>query len=358
MKYLVLTNDEIFNGGYSTIAFKINNILKKKNLDSRLLTFILKKKKLNANEIFISKSEINEKSIKTVMSKKIGLNYDKIICTSPWAFYISSFYFKRIQILYIKGGGLFNVDNLNGLNIHDTSIDIDNYLDPRTLDLENKAIKNVTNYRVLPTVEIMNKIIQKSSKNKINKNLILKPLNFAWFDNSNEPMSVILEKKYDLIFIVSNHDRIIKNSDFAYKLFDNTKNLTKLVIGNNCEHYKKIPNTTVINKLLCVKEVEGFFRKSKISITSSYFDTGPSTVIESIMNGCLAICYQNCGFSQLDINGCYTMNNFNIDTWIKQINIILNNYSSIDLLENSYNINCKINLSQNKFLNLLTFRPT
>jgi len=64
------------------------------------------------------------------------------------------------------------------------------------------------------------------------------------------------------------------------------------------------------------------------------------------MNGCIAICYQNCGFSQLDINGCYTMNNFNIDTWIKQINTILNNYSSINLLENSNKIYEKIDKSQ------------
>jgi len=182
----------------------------------------------------------------------------------------------------------------------------------------------------------MYQILQKTLKIKFNKHLILKPLNFAWFENNK----INTEKEYDLIFVVSNHNRIVKNSRFIYKLFEKLENLNKIVIGKNCIHYKNIPNTTVINQCLSSSEINDLFQKSKISLTPSYFDTGPSTVIESIINGCISICYHNCGFSQLNIDGCQTMNNLNICVWIHQISKILNNYTNIDILKNSNEI-CK-----------------
>ena len=252
--------------------------------------------------------------------------------------------------MYIKGGGLYNVENLNGSHI--LNANVDDYLDPLTVKLENNAISNTSNYKVLPTVDIMYQILQKTLKIKFNKKLILSPLNFAWFEN-NKTNNIDTEKEYDLIFIVSNHDRIIKNSNFVYKLFDKLENLNKIVIGKNCEHFNKVPNTTIINKCIPNNKLEDVFKKSKISITSSYFDTGPSTLIESIMNGCISICYHNCGYSQLNIDGCYTMDNLNIDKWIEQIKEILNNYNNFDILKNSNKIYEKVDKSQKLLLDVI-----
>ena len=348
MDILILTDGEIYYGGYSTIAFKISNILNEFNIPNKYYSFIFQKKNVGNNEINLYGKFNNDLKIYSELEIKFArTSYNKIICTSPWSFYISSLYFKQQEILYIKGGGLFNVENLNGLHILNTNID--DYLDSLTVKLENNAISNISNYKVLPTVDIMYQILQKTLKIKFNKKLILSPLNFAWFEN-NKTNNIDTKKKYDLIFVVSNHDRIIKNSSFVYKLFDKLENINKIVIGKNCEHFNKLPNTTIINQCKPNSEIKDLFKKSKISLTSSYFDTGPSTLIESIMNGCISICYYNCGFSQLNIDGCYTMNNLNLDEWINQINKILNNYNTINLLENYNKICEKINNDTFKFI--------
>jgi glycosyltransferase involved in cell wall biosynthesis len=350
MKILILTDGEIFYGGYSTLAYKIYNILNEFKLNNKLFSFIFSNKGIADNEINLYGKFNDNRKIYSELEKKFSnTTFNKIICTSPWAFYISSLYFKQ-EILYIKGGGLYNVENLNGSHI--LNANVDDYLDPLTVKLENNAISNTSNYKVLPTVDIMYQILQKTLKIKFNKKLILSPLNFAWFEN-NKTNNIDTEKEYDLIFIVSNHDRIIKNSNFVYKLFDKLENLNKIVIGKNCEHFNKVPNTTIINKCIPNNKLEDVFKKSKISITSSYFDTGPSTLIESIMNGCISICYHNCGYSQLNIDGCYTMDNLNIDKWIEQIKEILNNYNNFDILKNSNKIYEKVDKSQKLLLDVI-----
>mgnify|MGYP006079706951 CR=1 FL=1 len=353
MNILILTDGEIFYGGYSTLAYKISNNLNKFKISNKCYSFIFKKKKVDNNEINLYNKFNDDIKIYSELEKTFSNStYNKIICTSPWSFYISSLYFKLQEILYIKGGGLANVENLNGLHILNTNVD--DYLDPLTVKLENNAISNTSNYKILPTVNIMYQILQKTLKIKFNKKLILSPLNFAWFEN-NKINNIDTKKEYDLVFVVSNHGRTIKNSHFVYKLFDKLKHLNKIVIGKNCEHYKKILNTTVINKCIPNSEIEDLFKKSKISLTSSYFDTGPSTLIESIMNGCVSLCYYNCGFSQLNIDGCYTMNNLNIDLWTLKINNILNNYSNIDILKNSNKICEKIDKCQKSFIDRILF---
>lgn len=339
MNILILTNGEIFYGGYSTLAYKISSNLNKFKIPNKLFIFDNKTiHKKNNSEIYLELDKNFSDS-----------RYNFIICTSPIAFYISSLYFKQ-EILYIKGGGLYNIENLQDTHILNTNID--DYLDPFTTDLENEAVSNTSNYKILPTVDIMYKILQKTLKIKFNKKLILSPLNFAWFDN-NKITDMNTRKKYDLIFVISNHTRILKNSNFIYDLFNKLENLNKIVIGRRCENYNNISNTTVINNCLPNSELKEIFQQSKITLVPSYFDTGPATIIEAIMNGCVSLCYHNCGFSQLNIDGCYTMDNLNIDLWILKINNILNNYSNINVLKFSNEIYKKIDIDCGKFLHLI-----
>lgn len=348
MNILILTDGEIFYGGYSTLAYKLSLIFNNFKLNNNLFTFILSNKIETDHEINLYGKINDDLKIYSELEKKFNnITYNKIICTSPWAFYISSLYFKQQEILYIKGGGLFNVENLNGLHILNTNVD--DYLDSLTVKLENNAISNISNYKVLPMTDIMYQILQKTFKIKFNKNLIVSPLNFLYSENI-KINNINTKKEYDLIFVVSNHQRIIKNSSFIYKLFEKLENINKIVIGKNGEHFYKLPNITVINKCIPNNEIENLFKKSKISLTSSYYDTGPMTIIESILNGSIAICYHNCGYSQLNIDGCYMMDNLNIDKWIKQIKEILNNYNDFDILKNSHTLDKRINNDISKFV--------
>ena len=51
MKILILTDGEIFYGGYSTLAYKIYNILNKFKISNDLFTFIFSNKVAVDNEI-------------------------------------------------------------------------------------------------------------------------------------------------------------------------------------------------------------------------------------------------------------------------------------------------------------------
>ena len=140
--------EKYFYGGYSTLAYKISKILNKfKITNNFFIVFIFSNKGIADNEINLY-GKLNDNSKIYSELEKIFANttYNKIICTSPWAFYISSLYFKQ-EILYIKGGGLFNVENLHGLHILNTNVD--NYLDPLTVKLENKNFLKKTNIDLL-----------------------------------------------------------------------------------------------------------------------------------------------------------------------------------------------------------------
>jgi len=113
MNILILTDGEIFYGGYATIAYKISNVLNKFKLNNKLFSFIFSMKGVNDYEINLYGKQNDNSKIYSELEKKFAnSSYDKIICTSPWAFYIGSLYFKQ-EILYIEGGGLFNTEKLN-----------------------------------------------------------------------------------------------------------------------------------------------------------------------------------------------------------------------------------------------------
>lgn len=356
MRYVILCDGEYNCGGYSTIAMKLYNFLNVSNLyniKNELYNFTFQKKDtLNENEINLYGIANNNQKIIDKIRGTIDINnIYTIICTSPWSFYISSLYFKEQQIIYIKGGGLKGTNDIKKLeNTYILNENVDNYIDELSSKLENDAIINNNNYYIIPTINIMYDILKKTQKIKFDKNRILKPYNFLWFDNIEMNETA---KPYELIFVVSNHNRIIKNSMFAFKIFEKFANVKKVVIGLNCGHFKQIPNTDIINNNIPNNELMKYFQKSKIKLIPSYFDTGPSTIIESLINGCIPICYYNCGLAQLNLDGCYTMDNLLIDVWTDQINNILNDFNNLDLLKYSNDLNKLIHHDKDKFIKFL-----
>lgn len=347
MQKLILTDGEVNNGGYSTLAFNLYNKLKE-NCNVEIHTFIFTNKpEYGINEIQITNRN-NDKYIYNILQTKFRKkHFDTIICTSPWAFYMSSLFFNKIRILYIKGGGLKTDNYITKLsNIHILDTLVDDFFDQLTVQLERKSTTNIKYYEILPTTDMLYEILVKSQTYTFFKNSLLKPLNFAWFENKFINNTNI-EKEYDLIFVVSDHNRIVKNSSFTYKIFESNPNLTKIVIGMNCAHYNILPNTTVINKCIENNEIKTMFEKSRVLLIPSYYDSGPSTAIEAIVSNCIPICYHNCGFSLLD--GCSVMTNFDLKKWNYTITYNLNTFHNI----NFDNIRCKIQSNISNDTNLL-----
>ncbi len=351
MKILILTDGHINNGGYSTIADVIyKNINDKYDVD--FYTFILTNaSNFESHEIHIEDCN-NDLLTYRNLNSKFNKKYNVIICTSPWAFYISSLFFNKIRTIYIKGGGLKTdkyITNLSDTYILNTNVD--NYLDLLTITLEKKATDNLIKYVVIPSTNLVYEILMKSSNYKYIKDSLTTSLNFAWFENKLINNTNI-EKEYDLIFVVSDHKRIVKNSSFAYKIFETNPNLTKIVIGMNCEHYNILPNTTVINKYIENNEVKKMFKKSRILLVPSYYDSGPSTIVEAVLQNCISICYHNCGFSLLNIN-CLVMKNIDVQKWNYSIHNTLLDFDKIEFNNIQSYIKNSVNDDVDLFFNII-----
>jgi hypothetical protein len=354
MTILILTDGEFYNGGYATIALKIyNNIKNIYNADLFTLVFS-KKQKFNVNEIFMHTINLNNEDITNkIMANFFNTNdrYNIIITTSPWSYYVASIYFNKSKIIYFKGGGLKGdifIENLKNKYILDVNIDL--YLDHLTQRLENNGTLCNNNYTIIPTTKIMEIILLQSKILNFNKKNIISPYNFYFFEQYKLDKNII--KIYDLIFVISDHNRIVKNSKFVFEIFNKFPNLNKIVIGKNCDFYSDIKNTTIINRNISLEETLNYFLSSKILLVPSYFDTGPSTIIESIMYGCIPICYYNCGFSMFDI-GCISLNNLILEEWCKFIDTNIKNINIEDLIKKSNNLNLLIeqdNIMFNQFI--------
>lgn len=346
MKILILTDGEIFNGGYSTIAYKLNNILKKNKQETELYTFISNEKEIyDNNEIYIPKFKLNNHA-KNKILKIINNKFNKIFCTSPWSLYFCSLFIKK-NIFYFKGGGLRTDNKIQELkNTSILDVKIDDYWDNKSIILENKAKKNIDKLVIIPTTNLMYKLLKKS-KYFCNNN-IEESMDFLFYEYKSHSKN---EKKiYDIIFIVSNHNRIVKNSNFVYQIYEKFPKLNKLVIGLNCENYNNLANTLVINKIISNDEINKYLLKSKIILIPSYFDTGPSVFIEALLNNCLPMCYFNCGYSNINLNNI-TIKILDLSTWINNIDSIIHKFNTI--IFHNKNLQNIINRDKTRFIKLL-----
>lgn len=343
MKVLILTDGEIFNGGYSTIAFKLQCILNARQIESELFTFIsTKKEKYQNNEIYIPTFGKRNTEIRTQIAEILDVqSYDKTICTSPWSLFYCSFWCS-IKVLYFKGGGLKydkKIRELENKSILD--VNIDDFWDSTTIDLEKQSFARIRHLTIIPTTNLMYMLLLKSKEYQNKK--IVNSMDFLFYEDANGKATG--SKIYDIIFIVSNHKRITKNSKFAYKIFEQFPLLKKVVIGLHCDHYKKIPNTTAINEIITNDKINTYLSKTKLILIPSFYDTGPSVFIEGLLNHCMPICYHNCGYAMLDLE-CCIMPYLDLKLWCSKIGSLSSKYDlirfSIIINSMNYNINKSI----------------
>ena len=136
-------------------------------------------------------------------------------------------------------------------------------------------------------------------------------------------------KKYDIIIICSNLERIDKNNFFLIKILndDSLKKYTKCVIGNNNTKFKDIDNITLFY-LLPNQECLELMSKSKLLLFPSKFDANPNTIREAYNNKCLPLITKNIGFYELYPDNL-VCNSFDETEWITKIKYNLENYDSI-----------------------------
>lgn len=204
-----------------------------------------------------------------------------------------------------------------------------------TTILKNEFKAFEVSNRIVPNSYISQKVITKTYE--LFPEYYIKITNFldttatSAFDLKNPKISTP-ERQYDLAFISSRLDRKIKNVDLAYDIFRHFPAAQKLIIGEkspiDTAISLDIPNLTFTGKLVN-KEVLEYFKKVKVLIIPSYFDSSSNAMREAMAMGTIIITSTNVGFCEILPDDCICFNYYDLSEWITKIKKILINPSKI-----------------------------
>lgn len=212
--------------------------------------------------------------------------------------------------------------------------DVSKSFDTQTL-LKNEFKAFESSNKVVPNSYVSHRVITKTYE--MFPEYYIKLTNFldttatSSFSLKN-PKIPIAEREYDLAFISSRLDRKIKNVDLAYDIFRQFPAAQKLIIGEK-SHLDTaasldIPNLTFTGKL-SNKEVLEYFKKVKILVIPSYFDSSSNAMREAMAMGAIIMTSTNVGFCEILPDDCICFSYYDIEEWITKIKKILINPSKI-----------------------------
>lgn len=138
------------------------------------------------------------------------------------------------------------------------------------------------------TFNIIDKIYGKNKN--ILKPIYLTNINYDGKKYSNE--CNYNERKYDIMFCSFSWKRKCKNINMVYEIINKCPDKKILVIGNyfinkfkNVDYFKNIE----------INEMNNYYKKSKVLVIPSFYDSNPNTMIEAIVNGCNIVTTDNVG---------------------------------------------------------------
>jgi hypothetical protein len=166
---------------------------------------------------------------------------------------------------------------------------------------------------------------------KMKNNLAMEPLDTTKYNTIHFNINNQNEKKIDIIVVVSNVNRKVKNIGFIQKLFAFSKKLKEykiLVIGNNSEKmFSEFENIEILS-LQKQEEVDSYLGKSKVILIPSFFDSNSNTFREAVMMGSIPIISINVAHPK-DYPGYFIVNNYKYEVWEKKIIYTLNNFNKL-----------------------------
>ena len=232
--------------------------------------------------------------------------------------------FKRDESIIILQSWIHS-DVINYLKKHNMKIVMLNpgllldTLDTFYLNLEEKDVtfSDVT-LNTIQNADIVvanSKLSQNMIKNKLNINPLLNYFNSYFI----KKYDICWENKtYDVGFVISSTKRSIKNFNLFVKILEKLDNLYIIIVGHDT--HVKINN----HKIEVIKHVDNetainIIADTKILVNTSFFDCGPTTLFESILNKSKYICSNNVGGSELLNENEIVVDYNNIYEWGKKI---------------------------------------
>jgi len=151
-----------------------------------------------------------------------------------------------------------------------------------------------------------------------------------------------LQKKYnekntkniDFLFVVSNTNRKIKNTNLFVNLSKEINGNFMIISADKIEiEIGKCEKAEGIK----IEEINNYYRRAKCLINCSYFDSMSNVVLEAIENGCHILISENNGLASYieeSIRSIFVVEGYNLDDWKKKMEKIRDNWN---IFENQRN---------------------
>lgn len=282
----------------------------------------------------ISPSDMKNETLAETWRKKVESclhgTPDIIICKN----YLSPIYCRRMwptsdSIVYASSGishlELFNLD------ITAQQIILGNHNIPENKDETEAIIKsNLVVINSPLSMKIYQKLYQQYTFKIFPYVVDTSAINVTELVNYNKSITtdkLNTNRPYDIIITASILTRKEKNNKFLLKLLASPTydKYTKLIIGDGCEMFNHVPNSTIL-KRLPHSDLIKYMCQSKILLYPSLIDASPNTVREAINCNCLVLMSNNIGFYELFPKYC-VCGSFDLAEWASKLDYLLSNYA-------------------------------
>lgn len=318
IKILISSTQYPYYGGSATNAYALIKEFRKNGYDTQGLFIDSSNNNIDPDKIgkvYRIKNHLDLNKISIIL-KNFGREPDIIFAKNYVAPVVCKSIFPNSKVVYLSGGcpqmmdlSLKKISSVKYLSSNDSFV----------FEKEKKCIEKSD--FIIPNSNIGKKLLIKHYGNILK---IKEPINTSFVSNFEIFNKVnFLTKKIDIIFIASNLERSVKNSELAKEIFINFENNKKVVVGNNSNIFSGIKNT-ILYPYLNNKNVIKLLLDSKVSLCTSYYDASPNIIRESLNSGCNILTSKNCGWSELYPEEFICEDVYDVKEWIFKCKKLIN----------------------------------
>jgi hypothetical protein len=259
------------------------------------------------------------KNYKVLISIKHIFKNINIIFSPSGLRYINDLVANNFKNNFINNLEIKPISDINYTNIHS----ITNFFTTNDICLDYLAMiySDIVIANSILTNNLIKKLYKKFMINKLFKPVYTTNINYKNIDLEN----ISLIKSYDILFCAYSWSRFCKNVNLVYDLINKLTNKKIIVIGKSfeLELIKNKSNTIEYYENLSNNNMFEIYKKCKILVIPSFYDSNPNVLIEAISNNCGIITSNNIGNSENINKQNLVENPTDINEWIQKIENLL-----------------------------------
>ena len=358
-KILLTSTQSPGNGGAATNLYKLNKYLLEKGLSVYCIFFLCNKENptnikadpeklgnVHCIECFWKTGELMKYNAKTnkyaayspcaiaaqrqKITNHLGGTPDSIFAKNYLAPITSRILFPKAKVYYLVSGvyymSLLNNNSPTPISAQKVLSDIKHYT--ALVDTHRTSTSYTNILQEKQTIKMVDGIVYNS--------LLTKQLVESYYESCRHKLSWVINtsfipenkkelccfesRRYDILYVCSNFQRKIKNSELVNRILASSKlsQYKKIVIGDNSSFNPSIPNIEV-RKQQPHTEILECMRLSKVLLIPSLFDSSPNVLYEAIDCGCNVVLSRNVGNHGLFNNDMVCSDIYDVDEWIDKV---------------------------------------